>query len=113
MKAPLGAFFFFYLYVLILLKFFWMGSKNVTQIRNVEVIGHRGNVSLYPENTLQGFKSLIALGADALELDLVISADKEVVVSHEAFIAANYMLKPDGHRVSKSRKKLLAFLDAL
>lgn len=82
-----------------------MGSKNFIPGQNVEVIGHRGNVSLYPENTIEGFLSLINIGADALELDLVISADKRVVTSHEPFMSAEYMLKPDGGRIEKSEEK--------
>lgn len=80
-----------------------MGTKNYPT--NPEVIGHRGHVSTYPENTIPGFISLLDLGADALELDLVISGDKKVVVSHEPYMASAYMLKPDGKRVKKSEEK--------
>lgn len=81
-----------------------MGPKNHLNNPEVEVIGHRGHVSTYPENTIEGFISLIDTGADALELDLVISGDKQVVVSHEPYMAASYMRTPDGRRIKKSEQ---------
>ena len=48
-----------------------------------EIHGHRGVPSLMPENTLAGFELAIALGATALELDVTLSADGVVMVSHE------------------------------
>jgi glycerophosphoryl diester phosphodiesterase len=47
------------------------------------VIGHRGARGLYPENTLAGFEGALALGVDALELDVALTADGVVVVSHD------------------------------
>ncbi|WP_201783319.1 glycerophosphodiester phosphodiesterase family protein [Hymenobacter sp. AT01-02] len=38
---------------------------------------------LHPENTLQAFRHALALGVDVLEMDVVLSADGQVVVSHE------------------------------
>lgn len=88
-----------------------MGINNIIPIREVKVIGHRGHPSLYPENTIQGFESLLELGTDALELDLVISADKKVVVSHEAYMSAEYMYKPDGFQITTSEEKDFRFID--
>ena len=82
-----------------------MGSKNVVFHSGFEVIGHRGHVSHYPENTIEGFKSAVSEGVDALEMDLVISADKRVIVSHEPYMAAATVLRPNGKRISKSREK--------
>ena len=39
------------------------------------IIGHRGARGLYPENTLAGFAGALALGVDALELDVALTAD--------------------------------------
>lgn len=47
------------------------------------IVGHRGARGLYPENTLAGFVGAIALGVDALELDVALTADGVVVVSHD------------------------------
>lgn len=47
------------------------------------VIGHRGASGEYPENTLAAFEQAIADGADALELDVRLSADGVPVVIHD------------------------------
>lgn len=47
------------------------------------VIAHRGNRAHAPENTLDSFAQAVALGADAIELDLHLSADGIPVVIHD------------------------------
>lgn len=51
-----------------------------------EIHGHRGCRGLRPENTLPAFLHALDLGVDALEMDVVISADRQVVVSHESWL---------------------------
>jgi len=47
------------------------------------VIGHRGNRAHAPENTLEALLEAVALGADALEFDLRVSRDGQLVVFHD------------------------------
>lgn len=47
------------------------------------IVAHRGDRESYPENTLVAFESAIAKGADALELDLFLTRDGELVVHHD------------------------------
>lgn len=47
------------------------------------VIGHRGNRAHAPENTLESFAQAVAAGADAIELDVRMSADGVPVVIHD------------------------------
>lgn len=51
--------------------------------RNVERIGHRGAPRRHLENTLPGFEEAVRLGADAVELDVHVTADGKVVVHHD------------------------------
>ncbi|MFN9351312.1 MAG: glycerophosphodiester phosphodiesterase [Gemmatimonadota bacterium] len=51
------------------------------------IVGHRGNAAHAPENTLESFRQAVALGVDALELDVRLSADGEVVVHHDPTVA--------------------------
>ena len=44
---------------------------------------HRGGRALLPENTLPAFANALSMGVDTLELDVGVTADGEVVVSHE------------------------------
>ncbi len=50
---------------------------------NTLIIAHRGYSGKYPENTLRAFKEAIALKTPAIELDVHISKDKEIVVTHD------------------------------
>ncbi len=54
--------------------------------KKIEIHGHRGARGLYPENTIKGFIEAVKLGVDAIELDVVISKDEQVVVSHEEWM---------------------------
>jgi glycerophosphoryl diester phosphodiesterase len=49
-----------------------------------------------PENTLEGFEYAIRIGADAIELDLVLTGDGQVVVSHDPVLAAGPEPRLDG-----------------
>jgi glycerophosphoryl diester phosphodiesterase len=53
------------------------------------VIGHRGAAGLLPENTLAAFKHGCELGVDAIELDVLVSSEGELVVHHD------FKLKPE------------------
>lgn len=47
------------------------------------VIGHRGNRAHAPENTVESFRQAIALGVDAVEFDVHLSADGVPMVMHD------------------------------
>jgi glycerophosphoryl diester phosphodiesterase len=49
----------------------------------LDIQGHRGARALFPENTLEGFLAASALGVSAFELDVGMTADGVVVVSHD------------------------------
>lgn len=59
-----------------------MGPPNRMN-RNVERIGHRGAPRRFQENTAPGFAEAIRLGADAVELDVHVTSDGQVVVHHD------------------------------
>lgn len=60
--------------------------------QNPLAIGHRGAAGLAPENTLAAFRRAIELDVDAVELDVHLSADGELVVHHDP------ALKPEATR---------------
>ncbi len=61
------------------------------------VVGHRGAAGLAPENTLAAVKKACEFGVDAIELDVFLSADAELVVHHD------YRLKPETTRGSDGK----------
>ncbi len=48
------------------------------------VIAHRGDSGAVPENTIESFRAAAELGFDCIELDVHMTRDGEVVVSHDA-----------------------------
>ena len=67
--------------------------------------GHRGTRGLMPENTVQAMKKALDLGVTTLELDVVISKDRQVVVSHDLYMSADIATKPDGSPVTAEEQK--------
>ncbi len=61
-----------------------------------DVQGHRGARGLLPENTLQGFERALELGVSTLELDLGVTRDRRVVVSHDRRINPTVCRRADG-----------------
>ncbi|MHB8994927.1 MAG: glycerophosphodiester phosphodiesterase [Armatimonadota bacterium] len=51
-----------------------------------ELMAHRGNSALAPENTLAAFAKALESKAESCELDVHLSADGEVIVMHDATV---------------------------
>jgi glycerophosphoryl diester phosphodiesterase len=47
------------------------------------LIGHRGYPARFPENTLASFEGAIRAGCDMIELDVIFTRDRRVVVIHD------------------------------
>ena len=75
------------------------------QERNIDWQGHRGCRGLYPENTIQAMLKAIDLGVSTLELDVVITKDKQVILSHEPFMSAEISTNPEGKTITASEEK--------
>ena len=71
----------------------------------IDIQGHRGCRGLMPENTLPAFEKAIALGVHTLELDLAISKDRKVVVSHEPYINSLFCLDTLGNDINSEVDK--------
>lgn len=67
--------------------------------------GHRGARGLAPENTLQAFKKAIELGVNTLELDLAVTKDNQIVVSHEPWMNSDICLDSNGNSIDKANEK--------
>jgi len=61
------------------------------------VIGHRGAAGLAPENTLSAFAKACNIGVNALELDVLLTEDRQVVVHHNYALNPNIARTPDGN----------------
>lgn len=73
--------------------------------------GHRGCRGLMPENTIPAFTKALDLGVTTLEMDVVISKDQRVVVSHDPYFSSAFSIAPDGVPVDKKNQKNLVLYE--
>lgn len=52
----------------------------------MRIIGHRGARNIWAENSLSGFRNVCGLGVDAVELDVHLSSDGEIMVIHDPLL---------------------------
>ena len=64
-----------------------------------DIQGHRGARGLMPENSIPAFLLALDSGVNTLEMDVVITRDNQVVLSHEPWMAAALCLLPNGDTI--------------
>jgi glycerophosphoryl diester phosphodiesterase len=74
-------------------------------IDQFDIQGHRGARGLLPENTIPAMFKAIDLGVNTIELDVVISADSQVVVSHEPYLSSKICTGPEGESINSADAK--------
>lgn len=72
----------------------------------MDIQGHRGCRGLYPENTLIAMEKALELGVTTLEMDLVITKDKQVLVSHEPYFNEEITTLPNGNYIPSAGFKI-------
>lgn len=65
----------------------------------LDIQGHRGCRGLMPENSIPAFEHALKLGVNTLEMDAVITMDKQVIVSHEPFMSHEICLDTTGQEI--------------
>lgn len=70
-----------------------------TNHKSFDLEGHRGCRGLMPENTIPAMIKAIDLNVNTLEMDVVITADKQVVVSHEPYFNHEITTLPSGDAI--------------
>jgi glycerophosphoryl diester phosphodiesterase len=70
-------------------------------------MGHRGWRDRYPENTLVSFEAALSLGCEALELDLHLCRDGEIVVIHDETVDRTTNGEGSVHRMSLAELQAL------
>lgn len=107
--------------ILLLSAVVWQGctsSKQVTAGTNKKPLvlpvfnkeGHRGIRGLMPENTIPSMWRAMDFDVNTVELDIVISADKQVVVSHDIYFHPDISSDPQGKPIpAKDAANLLLY----
>lgn len=75
-------------------------SFQVTAQSKLDIQGHRGARGVFPENSIPAFLYALDQGVTTLELDVVISREGKVVVSHEPYLSSNICLDSLGNEIS-------------
>ncbi|GAB4247569.1 MAG: glycerophosphodiester phosphodiesterase family protein [Saprospiraceae bacterium] len=73
--------------------------------------GHRGCRGLLPENTIPAFLKALEYPVTTLELDLAVSKDRQLIISHDPWMHEGICSKPDGDTVTKSEAKQLKIFE--
>jgi glycerophosphoryl diester phosphodiesterase len=80
-------------------------SASAQYIPKFDLQGHRGARGLKPENTIPAFITALNYGVTTIELDVVITHDNQVILSHEPWMSHEFCLKPDSGEISLEDEK--------
>lgn len=80
---------------------FCVSTLGAQEVRTISVHGHRGTRGTRPENTLPAFEEALRAGVDVLELDMAVTKDGRVVISHDPHITPERCLGPDGKELKQ------------
>lgn len=81
------------------------GCRTTVKEKLPVVHAHRGGAALYPENTVLAMTHAAAIGVPVLELDLHVTKDSMVVVSHDAFLNHVKALTPEGKPIPTDKER--------
>jgi glycerophosphoryl diester phosphodiesterase len=88
-----------------------ISCRNLSQLKKgtitIDKQGHRGCRGLMPENTIPAFLKAVDFGVNTLEMDLVITKDNQVLVSHEPFFNHEITTMPNGDFLLETNEKEL------
>ena len=78
----------------------------------IQVYAHRGARSFAPENTMPAYKSTLTIGADWVDMDVVLTKDGEVLISHDPLLNPDIVRDPSGHFIANNKDALKKFTPA-
>lgn len=81
-----------------------------TNLMKIDFQGHRGCRGLLPENTIPAFIKALDY-VSTLECDIVVSKDKQVIVSHDPWIEAHICSHPNGTALDPSEDKTIKIMN--
>lgn len=90
-----------------ILLFFLSGMNVNAQIftPKFDLQGHRGARGLKPENTIPAFLLALDSGVTTLEMDVVVTKDNQIIVSHEPWMSSTICTQPDGESIRDRDEK--------
>ncbi len=92
-------------FMLCLPAFALVSQSGFAQTKKIDLQGHRGCRGLMPENTIAAMLHAIDLGVTTLEMDVVITKDNKVILSHETFMNPEIATPPTGQQFSSPKDR--------
>lgn len=78
-----------------------LNVKAQVYIPKFDLQGHRGARGLRPENTIPAFILALDSGVTTVEMDLAITKDHQIIVSHEPWMSAEICLQANGKSIKE------------
>lgn len=73
--------------------------------KKFDIEGHRGCRGLMPENTVPAMLHAIDIGVNTLEMDVVITKDSQVILSHDTYMSKDISTSPEGNFLTAENEK--------
>lgn len=89
-----------------ILSVFIPGCAEKSQKKPVDLQGHRGCRGLMPENSIPAMIKALQLGVNTLEMDVVISKDNKVLLSHDLVLSHEICRTDQGKEISEDDEAL-------
>ena len=86
------------------------GGKFEQELDLTEIVdaqAHRSGMGLMPENSIPAMKNSLDLGVNTLEMDLCVTKDGKVILSHDRYFEPRYTTKPDGKEMERGERVYL------
>lgn len=83
------------------------GTSLILMAQDFDWQGHRGCRGILPENSIPGFLKALEYDIRTLELDIVVSKDRELIVSHEPWFSHEICRHADGSPVTHDSIRLM------
>ena len=80
-------------------------ASTAQYIPRFDIQGHRGARGLRPENSIPAFIMALDSGVTTIELDVAVTKDKQIIVSHEPWMAATLCLDSTGGAIAEKEEK--------
>src|ERR1700679_1486004 len=80
-----------------------------SQAHAIQVYAHRGARSFNPENTMPAYKSTLRIGTDWVDMDVVLTKDGQVLITHDPLLNPDIVRGADGNFIAKKKEQLQAY----
>lgn len=94
------------LVVLIPFTLLFPGCSKEKKIITIDLQGNRGCRGLLPENSIPAMIKAVELGVNSLSMDVVVSKDKQVLLSYEPYLSHDICLTEQGTEISSDDEHL-------